>query len=154
MRVPVVMDKEKFTALAKELEFIIPFVQGTNSSANSGESEDKFFSLHNGLGEGEPVFTEEKICFNGDASKGLDHETFYIGRDNTKEYSGRGTLHFEFCKTARKPYDLMAQISMLRLKHYFPECKISSDGDASHWKNARALYKKLFNSNAPRMDRD
>ena len=152
--VPKVMEKEKFKTLAQELEFATSFIAGNHSSSNDGEKKDKFFTLHNGLGEGVPEFTEERICFNGDASKGLDHETFYIGRDNSEERDRDGGLHFEFCKTARKPYDLMVQISMLRLKHHFPESKISSDGEASDWKNARKVYKNIFKEAPPKMNRD
>jgi len=46
-------------------------------------------------GEGEPIVTTNKIAFNGDATKDLDHESCVL--DN---FSG-----FNFCKTARKPYD-------------------------------------------------
>ena len=42
---------------------------------------------------------KDEIMFNGMAIKGLDHETFYINKKNDKE-------SFNFCKTARKPYDL------------------------------------------------
>ena len=59
----------------------------------------------------------------------------------------------EFCKTNRKPYDIMVQLSMLRLKHHFPETKISSDGDSEDWKNGRKLYKKIFGTAAPKMNK-
>ena len=42
---------------------------------------------------------KDEIIFNGMAIKGLDHETFYINKKNDRE-------SFNFCKTARKPYDL------------------------------------------------
>ncbi len=42
---------------------------------------------------------KDEIMFNGMAIKGLDHETFYINKKNDQE-------SFNFCKTARKPYDL------------------------------------------------
>ena len=42
---------------------------------------------------------KDEIMFNGMAIKGLDHETFYINKKNDRE-------SFNFCKTARKPYDL------------------------------------------------
>ena len=154
---PIVMEEEKFKTLAEELQFAYAFAQGTNSSSNNGTNQDKFFSIHNWEGKGEPEFTSERIAFNGDESKGLDHETFSINRDNTKRAAAVGSrdgLVFEFCKTNRKPYDIMVQLSMLRLKHHFPETKISSDGDSSDWKNARALYKKIFKENPPRMNND
>ena len=39
----------------------------------------------------------DEIVFNG--IKDLSHETFYINKQNNKK-------SFNFCKTARKPYDL------------------------------------------------
>lgn len=151
------MDEEKFQTLSEELEVASALVQGSHSSANNGSSEDMFFTLHNWEGKGSPEFTKDKIVFNGDESKGLDHETFDIYRDNTQRavaYGPKDGVVFQFCKTNRKPYDLMVQVSMLRLKHHFPESKISSDGEASDWKNAKALYKKIFKETAPKLDID
>jgi hypothetical protein len=46
----------------------------------------------------------------------------------------------------------MVEISMLRLKHHFPQCKISSDGNASDWKNGKTLYKQIFKEVAPKLN--
>ena len=48
-----------------------------------------------GWGENEPIVTINCIAFNGDASKGLDHESCVLDNE----------VGFNFCKTARKPYD-------------------------------------------------
>lgn len=94
-----------------------------------------------GNGEGEPVFTKDLICFNG---KGDDsHETFAIRQ--------KGNEGYEFCKTNRKPYDLMVCISILRLKHHFPESDISSDGGAKDWAEAKKFYKKAFKETVPKI---
>jgi len=89
-----------------------------------------------GQGDDEPVFNSEQIWFNGDAEKKLDHETF--------------SLHiipeeFSFCKTARKPYDLMVCATLLLYWHFFKEhgVKISSDGDLEDWKPAIELVKQV-----------
>lgn len=148
-RTPRVMDKAKFKTLAEELQVAVGFMPGNHSSANDGTEP---VILRGGNGEGEPEFGEDLISFNGDADTGNDHETFYLER--VKE--GRGSadeLHFDFTKTNRKPYDIMVQVSMLRLKHHFPESEISSDGDSSEWKNGKALYKKIFKKAAPKLDR-
>ena len=42
---------------------------------------------------------DDEIIFNGNPIGNLDHETFYINKKNDKD-------SFNFCKTARKPYDL------------------------------------------------
>ena len=44
-------------------------------------------------------YNRDEIVFNGNSIGDLDHETFYINKKNDQE-------SFNFCKTARKPYDL------------------------------------------------
>lgn len=60
------------------------------------DSNDKGITIRNGFGEDEPIVTLEKVSFNGDGSRNLSHESCYF--DNQE-------LGFNFCKTARKPYD-------------------------------------------------
>lgn len=145
-----ILDKEKFKILSEELNTASGFIVGEHSSANDG---DEMVTLCDGVGEGSPIFTEDVIRFNGDASQGHDHETFIIKRESQDEDIRNEGLVFEFCKTNRKPYDIMVQLSMLRLKHHFPETKISSDGDSEDWKNGRKLYKKIFGTAAPKMNK-
>lgn len=52
-------------------------------------------TIRDGWGENEPIVTIDCIAFNGDASKNLDHESFVLNNE----------VGFNFCKTARKPYD-------------------------------------------------
>ena len=62
---------------------------------------------------------KNRIRFNGIGDKG--HETFLF--DFTK-------TGFEFCKTARKPYDIPVCKVLIILKHYLKDdLKVSSDGD-------------------------
>jgi len=62
--------------------------------------------LRGGDGSGSPDFTNEFISFNGDGSKGLDHETFYFD----------GVTDFSFCKTNHKPYDLIVCLKFCYIK--------------------------------------
>jgi hypothetical protein len=148
-RTPRVMDEAKFKTLAEELQVATGFMPGNHSSANDGEDP---VILAGGDGTGEPEFNGELICFNGTEEGDMCHETFYLER--VKEGNGPANeLKFDFTKTNRKPYDIMVQVSMLRLKHHFPECEISSDGDTKDWKNGKSLYKKIFKTAAPKLDR-
>lgn len=70
------------------------------------------FVLKGGNGEGEPKFTDEIVCFNGDAQKGYDHETCYLALNNDD-------YEFDFCKTARKPYDVAVCLTLLCFKKNF-----------------------------------
>ena len=79
--------------------------------------------LYDGYGEKEePIITDTEVCFNGNANDGLDHETFHISlKDND----------WNFCKTARKPYDFAVCVMLLCLAvfHDKSEFSFSSDGD-------------------------
>lgn len=66
--------------------------------------------------ERKPLATRSQIRFNGKGEEG--HETL-IFRLNGK---------WEFCKTARKPYDLAVCEVLLVLKAYLPNMSLSSDG--------------------------
>jgi hypothetical protein len=102
-----------------------------------GFYDDQPFIIRGGLGEGKPMINESEVWFNGDAKKGLDHETFGI------RWFPSGGEERGFCKTARKPYDLLVCFSLLAFKHAFDNPDIftfSSDGDNSEWETARNLY--------------
>jgi hypothetical protein len=92
----------------------------------------KLFDL-NGDEEG-IVYTEDFFGFNGDASKGEDHETFAF------EVGHKG---FHFCKTARKPYDLAVCLCLLTIKFHLKETKISSDGE-KEFIPIFSLYNEIF----------
>jgi hypothetical protein len=83
----------------------------------------------------EPTHTPDEVSFNGKP----DHETFRIPRiydGHTRDEK----LKFEFCKTARKPYDIVAAASLIALKFRFGDAvEVSSDGDMEDWKDAVEL---------------
>ncbi len=64
-----------------------------------------------------PQLDAECVRFNGVGD--LGHETFY--------FSHQDRTDFEFCKTARKPYDTAVCACLLVLEHYGP-IGLSSDG--------------------------
>ena len=92
--------------------------------------------LAGGNGTGKPVFTNTMVCFNG-----LDedsHETCYLALDNSD-------FEFDFCKTARKPYDVAVCLTLLCFKKFFgDDFKYSSDGnmDDEGWALAIETFKK------------
>ena len=70
-------------------------------------------------GTGKPVFNDKEILLNGNALTDEDHETFGV------EFGKR--KNFDFCKTARKPYDL-AVCKILLVLTLSKGFNISSDG--------------------------
>jgi hypothetical protein len=109
----------------------------------TGYHTDYPISIKGGLGEGEPIFNETEIWFNGDEKLGNDYETFSI---NWKDMEA-----FGFCKTARKPYDLFVCLSLLSFTEHFPSdvFTLSSDGDAEEWQDAVDLYNKITGKEIP-----
>jgi hypothetical protein len=147
------MDAQKFKTLSVELETVAGLLPAHSESAGNYYPKE-YIVLCGGDGTGSPVFTEGDIRFNGNEKEGLDCETFSISQDNTKHANVCGSkngLISDFIKTARKPYDLMVKISLLRAKHHFPKCEISSDGNISDWKQAKDIYKKAFGGRMPKI---
>ena len=76
--------------------------------------------IKDGWGENEPQIDEDIICFNGDASKEEDFETFAVRV---------GDNGFNCCKTGRMPYDVYVCVACLILKEHFgDDLCMSSDG--------------------------
>jgi len=66
--------------------------------------------------EGDPICDDKLIRFNGISDEG--HETFWFTNE---------AENFAFCKTARRPYDVVVCECLLVLKH-FTGVNVSSDG--------------------------
>jgi hypothetical protein len=98
------------------------------SESSGGYYSDRELKIGaDGENEGGTMVTNTHICLNGygPEDEDLGHETFYMGFND---------LGFEFCKTARKPYDYVVQ-AILAICHTVAPDKfdISSDGDSGEW---------------------
>lgn len=103
------------------------------------ENKSDVYKICGGMGEGKPIINESEVWFNGDASQGLDHETFSL-HWNRPTYHGKWN---DFCKTARKPYDIVVCFTLLLFAEIFPEAfHFSSDGgmEDDEWQRAVELY--------------
>lgn len=108
-----------------------------HSQSAGGYFADYPLTIHDGYGTGQPEVNGRSLVFNGDDSNDMAHETFYINRN------GRG---FHFCKTARKPYDLIVCAVLLVLCEVAPAAfDMSSDGDMAgeEWQPARDFLRSL-----------
>lgn len=124
--------KEQVAQVLKEIE-IMHKALPAYSKSGGGYCGDKELKLCSWDGSGTPEFNEENIAFNGDATEGMDHESFVVNFKSTG---------FQFCKTARKPYDMMACLSLLSLANNIPSFSYSSDGNKDDWKPAVDFYRK------------
>ena len=84
--------------------------------------------------EGLPVVDGSEIRFNGIGD--LGHETFLLER------AARG---FQFCKTARKPYDVLVCAVLMVAGTVAPDAlSISSDGGEENWSAGLSLVKRTI----------
>jgi len=76
-----------------------------------------------------PTISDDCIRFNGVEEDG--HETFFIPRTGTD---------WEFCKTARKPYDTVVVAMLTMLNDVNPDFTWTSDGTIQDHQEGRELY--------------
>ncbi len=124
--------KDLFSKASKQIEEFANYVE-----------RNKLFSIRGGIGEDKPLFNSSEIWFNGCAKENLDHETFSIKFETSER---------AFCKTARKPYDLLVCFSLLTFADIFPKevFSFSSDGDSSEreWQTALEYYEDFTGKSA------
>jgi len=113
------------------------------SLSSGGYYPDVELKLADGMGKvgTKPIINGDVIVFNGLGPQ-YSHETFKLLR--------KGSDGFYFCKTARKPYDLVVQACLLIYKYHSPgTIHLESDGDDSAWKAAIGFVNKLFGYKLP-----
>lgn len=90
-------------------------------------AEERGIGVFGPAGYGAPVISPELIALNGDAELGLDYESFVIG-----DVTG-----FNFCKTARRPYDaVVTAILIWAILHKSEGYEnIGTDGQFDDWAN-------------------
>ena len=102
--------KERLSKASEDIKKAFEFIK----------SECPNIVIKDGFGENEPQIDENTICFNGDASKEEDFETFAVRV---------GDNGFNCCKTGRMPYDVYVCVACLILKEHFgDDLCMSSDG--------------------------
>lgn len=80
-----------------------------------------------------PQITKDVIRFNGVDQDG--HETFFFERSPEQATHRAGEPEvFNFCKTARKPYDAAVCACLIVINEHAGDLvRVSSDGDAPEW---------------------
>ena len=97
----------------------------------------KEIKIRNGLGIDQAVIEDDEIWFNGDNRHDLSHETFHVKIGDSLDPA----LTEDFCKTARKPYDILVCCALISLKRHLPGAfSFTSDGDRSDWATAIKFY--------------
>lgn len=102
--------------------------------------------LGDGYGRNVPEVTSEALILNGWEADDEDYETFHLTPGGTG---------FDFCKTARRPYDAVVGAILLRAEKTVTGFSLRSDGDISgeDWADAWILYARVFAKTTPKMAR-
>jgi len=124
--------KEQSVKVITEVGILLERMPAICETAGSSYDEDKII-LCGGDGTGKPDISKERICFNGERKKGLNNETFHV------EFN-QELFEFDFCKTARKPYDQAVCLCLLSLANHIDGFEFSSDGDKEDWQPAIDFY--------------
>ena len=139
------LPKDKFDKIVKDVKVIEKYFKENKVISKNAYCNSKArVRLADGLGEGDGVnytvhLQDNKIseyqsfAFNGVGD--LSHETFSINE---------GLNEWNFCKTARKPYDLAVCLVLLSIKYHVRSARITSDGDNDDWQHSFELFKTLF----------
>jgi hypothetical protein len=145
-------DRSKMT----QDELKIAFKKAVDEIVNLKNNLPKEIVIKGEHGYNEPTFSEEEICFNGDIESESEHETFRVTLEQPKIciYHDADPLksiyrdqNFKFCKTTRKPYDLLVCASLIALNKYMPEAfTYSSDGNEEDWKKPKEFYQQFCES--------
>ena len=82
---------------------------------------------------GQPLVDDTYIIFNGIGNNG--HETMVLQRDGKE---------FQFCKTARKPYDRVVTALLILADFHSPNTwLITSDGEPDDWQEGLELARTV-----------
>ena len=131
LKKPTADTREQVKTAFAEVAILFDKLPQSSTSAG-GYYVDEKLRLFGGNGTGKLLINDEALIFNGDAKQSLDHETFYFDITNLSE--------FNFCKTARKPYDFAVCVALLAMANHIDGFTFSSDGDLEDWKPAIDFY--------------
>lgn len=104
------------------------------SESAGGCYEDKKILIRGGDGTGRAIFNKNEVWFNGDEKRGLDHETFYCTPNSTD---------WDFCKTVRKPYDLLVCAVLIAANNILGY-EVTSNGNLEDWTPAINFYSEVI----------
>jgi hypothetical protein len=128
---------EQFNKVVEEVKKIHSNLPKRTTSAG-GYYSRHHVKIMGGSGVGEPIFTEKEIRFNGCRKNRTNHDTMSIALGESCDS--------DFCKTARKPYDLLVCCTLIALANNLPAevFGFESNGDFDDWEPAIDLYTQII----------
>lgn len=108
-----------------------------------------FLDLAGPGGEGRPVVETTRLIVNGSALVHEHYEDLVIEQSFTPPYSSWSPTDdgraYEFCKTNRMAYDVLAVALLIVLAHHFPDdVTLTSDGYRDDWIAGAALAERVL----------
>ena len=152
------LNQETWNEFIKDCKTLYKNMPDHSESSGAYHADDPLILTGDALCKS-PKFTKDLVYFNGGdtgvrVKKGKYWEEAYPD-GTTKEYPELSHETFilkrkkcnEFCKTARKPYDLMVQACLILFLAHFPDdAQVSSDGDSDDWYEATEFVKTHIQS--------
>ncbi len=150
--VPKQFNSDLFAKVVTDFKKILPEILNVKVNENAisltsySENDDIKIKIVDGHGkvDSKPEITNDIICFNGSTKN--SHETFILERKRkSSEYDqeDKGKF-FEFCKTARKPYDLaVCAVLIIAKNHFNDNILVRSDGEINdEWVFAKKFVQR------------
>lgn len=144
-RRPVGMDfsENVWKTLCEDVNRMIAALPKNTDTAGGAYRADPLFVVPEASGDTSRIVTETAIGFNGDDGPegegkeyaDLSHETIVIEKNcpPQPDYRRGDSEYFAFCKTARKPYDLLVVAVLFRARMLVNWLDVSSDGYYNEW---------------------
>lgn len=110
---------------------------------------EKTVPLANAYGEEgtQPEFGDDGLYFNGvedDAHESMVLPSV-VAQVEAPDYRKDENPVFNFCKTARKPYDVVVTAVLATLRAYAPDCiTVASDGGEYDWQEGVNLARRVL----------
>jgi len=138
---PKKSSEKKFKEFSETCNRMYKNLPETSETAG-GYCADEKIEIGDGAGhlshESQPEFSTKAVIFNGVGEN--SHETFYIVKDENE---------WNFCKTARKPYDLLVCACLIAAADILG-FTLTSDGGLEDWQPAISFYKKNIKNDTKR----
>ena len=87
-----------------------------------------------------PELSWDAVLLNGTSKNNEWHEPFVLYRK---------PIESDFCKTARKPYDLVVTALLMLAANRWDAVSIESDGDPEDWEPGRELISRALSRDVP-----
>ena len=105
----------------------------------------------NGIQDSQPVLEHDLVQLNGIGDDAYETLCYPPDFEWNQEVHRPGSEGFAFCKTARKPYDVVVCAALLAIKHHQGDnVEICSDGEFDNeWQPAYRLYRRATRRELP-----